>query len=115
MKLQLHASDGIPRDIQWLSRQSSVRRQNWRGPMRRFVKCSGAVSLCACSSCCTELPPKPGYITGSLGASSLLQVTAGTVNYEGPVTVQATSTGEDAALAGIARLVATAQVCLQEG
>ncbi len=39
------------------------------------------------------------------------QVTAGTVNYEGPVTVRATSTGADATLAGIARLVADAQVC----
>ena len=38
------------------------------------------------------------------------QVTAGTVNYEGPVTVRATSTGADATLAGIARLVADAQV-----
>ena len=32
------------------------------------------------------------------------------MNYEGPVTVRATSTGADATLAGIARLVADAQV-----
>ncbi len=38
-------------------------------------------------------------------------MTAGTVNYEGPVTVRATSTGADATLASIARLVADAQVC----
>ena len=39
----------------------------------------------------------------------LLQVTAGTVNYEGPITVKATSTGADSTLAGIGRLVADAQ------
>ena len=38
-----------------------------------------------------------------------MQVTAGTVNYEGPITVEATSTGSDATLAGIGRLVAEAQ------
>lgn len=38
-----------------------------------------------------------------------LQVTAGTVNYEGPITVEARSTGSDATLAGIGRLVAEAQ------
>jgi len=37
------------------------------------------------------------------------QVTAGTVNYEGAVTVRATSTGADSTLAGIAGLVAEAQ------
>lgn len=37
------------------------------------------------------------------------QVTAGTVNYEGPITIRATSTGTDSALAGIGRLVADAQ------
>eukprot|EP00891_Asterochloris_glomerata_P000481 jgi/Astpho2/481/Aster-03526 len=37
------------------------------------------------------------------------QVTAGTVNYEGPITVKATSTGADSTLAGIGRLVADAQ------
>ena len=39
----------------------------------------------------------------------VMQVTAGTVNYEGPVTVRAGSTGADATLAGIGRLVAEAQ------
>lgn len=38
-----------------------------------------------------------------------LQVTAGTVNYEGPITIRATSTGTDSTLAGIGRLVADAQ------
>ena len=38
-----------------------------------------------------------------------LQVTAGTVNYEGPITIRATSTGTDSTLAGIGRLVAEAQ------
>lgn len=37
------------------------------------------------------------------------QVTAGTVNYEGPITIKATSTGTDSTLAGIGRLVADAQ------
>lgn len=37
------------------------------------------------------------------------QVTAGTVNYEGPITIRATSTGTDSTLAGIGRLVADAQ------
>lgn len=36
-------------------------------------------------------------------------MTAGTVNYEGAVTVRATSTGADSTLAGIAGLVAEAQ------
>lgn len=39
-----------------------------------------------------------------------LQVTAGTVNYEGVLTIQAASTGQDSTLAGIAALVAEAQV-----
>jgi len=38
-----------------------------------------------------------------------VQVTAGTVNYEGPITIKATSTGTDSTLAGIGRLVADAQ------
>ena len=38
-----------------------------------------------------------------------MQVTAGTVNYEGPITIRATSTGTDSTLAGIGRLVADAQ------
>ena len=38
-----------------------------------------------------------------------MQVTAGTVNYEGPITIKATSTGTDSTLAGIGRLVADAQ------
>ena len=37
------------------------------------------------------------------------QVTAGTVNYEGPITIRATSTGGDSTVAGIGRLVAAAQ------
>ncbi|KAL0017965.1 hypothetical protein WJX77_000120 [Trebouxia sp. C0004] len=37
------------------------------------------------------------------------QVIAGTVNYEGPITIKATSTGTDSTLAGIGRLVADAQ------
>ena len=36
-------------------------------------------------------------------------MTAGTVNYEGPITIKATSTGTDSTLAGIGRLVADAQ------
>ena len=36
-------------------------------------------------------------------------MTAGTVNYEGPITVEARSTGSDGTLAGIGRLVAEAQ------
>ena len=39
-----------------------------------------------------------------------MQVTAGTVNYEGPIVVRATSTGKDSTLAGIGRMVAAAQV-----
>lgn len=38
-------------------------------------------------------------------------VCAGTVCYEGAVTIKATSTGQDSRLAGIGRLVADAQVC----
>lgn len=38
-----------------------------------------------------------------------LQVTAGTVNYEGPISIKATSTGAQSTLAGIGRLVAEAQ------
>ena len=38
-----------------------------------------------------------------------LQVTAGTVNYEGPISIRATSTGAQSTLAGIGRLVAEAQ------
>jgi cation transport ATPase len=37
-------------------------------------------------------------------------VTAGTVNYEGVLTIEAASTGQDSTLAGIAALVAEAQV-----
>ena len=38
-----------------------------------------------------------------------MQVTAGTVNYEGPISIKATSTGAQSTLAGIGRLVAEAQ------
>ena len=38
-----------------------------------------------------------------------VQVTAGTVNYEGALIVRATSTGADSTLAGIAGMVAAAQ------
>ncbi len=43
-------------------------------------------------------------------AAMWLQVTAGTVNYEGALTIRASSTGQDSTLAGIAALVAEAQV-----
>lgn len=36
-------------------------------------------------------------------------MTAGTVNYEGPIVVRATSTGSDSTIAGIGRLVTSAQ------
>ena len=38
-----------------------------------------------------------------------MQVTAGTVNYEGPIIVNATSIGSESTIAGIGRLVASAQ------
>ena len=38
-----------------------------------------------------------------------LQVTAGTVNYEGPIVVRASSTGTESTVAGIGRLVSAAQ------
>ncbi len=37
------------------------------------------------------------------------QVTAGTVNYEGPIVVRASSTGSESTVAGIGRLVSAAQ------
>ncbi|KAK9803639.1 hypothetical protein WJX72_007735 [[Myrmecia] bisecta] len=43
------------------------------------------------------------------------KVTAGTVNYEGPITLRATSTGSDSTLAGIGRLVVTAGTVNYEG
>jgi cation transport ATPase len=43
-------------------------------------------------------------------ATTWSQVTAGTVNYEGVLTIEASSTGQDSTLAGIAALVAEAQV-----
>lgn len=42
-------------------------------------------------------------------SGSSVQVTAGTVNYEGALTVRATTTGADSTLAGIAGMVAAAQ------
>ena len=42
-------------------------------------------------------------------SASHLQVTAGTLNYEAPIIVRATSTGGQSTVAGIARLVSDAQ------
>lgn len=41
-------------------------------------------------------------------------MTAGTVNYEGVLTIEAASTGQDSTLAGIAALVAEAQVLINK-
>lgn len=56
--------------------------------------------------------PAPGrrLARSELRCCPFSQVTAGTVNYEGALTIRASSTGQDSTLAGIAALVAEAQV-----
>lgn len=65
----------------------------------------GAILEGCCAVDESLLTGESALVTKTVGS----QVVAGTVNYEGPITIKATATGNHSTLAGIARLVSEAQ------